>query len=206
MAAFDLRDLLFMVPAELQAGINVDETPVGVQVGVIQPIDSGEFNPFPHPPRHGRLVFEPRWDGVTYGKHDPNSQLFTHATDATQHLLPCVLYRQQVANTSFPNVSGDVIQCSPLIGKIAWTRPVSADGQPSNGAAELVDPFFRWFPCIWNGNAEIGDTRLLSLFLVDTQPVVGGARYRYWLMRFDERGEPVQAIPCGEVTIREPAP
>ena len=65
--------------------------------------------------------------------------------------------------------------------------------------AELVDPFFRW---VRAGLHLVS----LELYLVDTQPLVGGARYRYWLMRFDARGEPVQTVPCGEVTIREPAP
>jgi len=109
-----------------------------------------------------------------------------------------------VANDKFPAVSGDVIQCSPLISSIAWTRPLSQDGQEEAYAAELVDPFFRWVPWVINGVA--GLPKSLQLYLVDTQPLVGGASYRYWLERFDARGEPVQTVPCGDVTIGEPAP
>jgi hypothetical protein len=194
--AIDLSD----VPAELRADVDVDATPVGILVGAITIGDTEEFSMG----SHGRLVFSAVWYSLAQGRHDPNTQLFTRASDAAPHLLPCVLYRQQVANASFPDVSGDVVQCSPLIAKIAWSRPLNVDGAEMTYAAELVDPFFRWVPWIQPG--AVGRPRLLALYLVDTQPVVGGARYRYSLLRFDSRGEPVHTVPCGEVTIGEVAP
>jgi hypothetical protein len=168
--------------------VDVDETPVGIRVGSIKVGTDGRFF---FGSRSPAFVADP--GTIAEGRHDPNTQLFQHA-DETQRLLPCVLYRQQVANDNFPAVSDDVIQCSPLISSIAWTHP---DHMPSG--AELVDPFFRW---VRAGLHLVS----LELYLVDTQPLVGGARYRYWLLRFDARGEPVQTVPCGEVTIREPAP
>jgi hypothetical protein len=60
----------------------------------------------------------------------------------------------------------------------------------------LVDPFFRWAL-----RDPDDSTHITDLYLVDTQPVVTGASYRYWLMRFNNLGEPIQNIPCGQVTI-----
>ncbi len=196
IAAVDLSD----IPVELRADVDVDATPVGIRVGAIPIGDTEEFSLG----SHGRLAFAAVWGSTAQGRHDPNTQLFTHASDVAQDLFPCVLYRQQVANASFPDVAGDVIQCSPLISSIAWVHPVTDDGQEKAYAAELVDPFFRWVPWIPYGTVNL--PRSLVLYLVDTQPLVGGACYRYSLLRFDARGEPLQAVPCGEVTIREPAP
>ena len=166
-----------------------DETPVGIRVGSLD-VGGGSLYFFGN---HNLPAFYPTNGTTAQGRHDPNSQLYRHATDATQHLLPCVLYRQQVASTAYPDVSGDVVQCSPLIRKIAWSHP-----DQIQAAAELTDPFFRWV-----GAAPNDNPKLLELFLIDTQPVVTGARYRYWLLRFDEStGEPVQTVPCGEVTIQ----
>ena len=128
------------------------------------------------------------------GRHDPNSQCFVSPVNAADKLLPCVLYRQQVVSDAFTAVSGDILQCSPLLSKIAWIR---TDNSPR--LAELADPYFRWA-----GPAPNDFPGLLDLFLVDTQPVTAGARYRYWLVRFDAKtGEPKQTVPCGEVTIAE---
>lgn len=166
-----------------------DETPVGIRVGSLD-VGGGASYLFGE---HDLPAFYPNAGTTAQGRHDPNAQLYRHANNNALRLLPCVLYRQQVANTAFPAVSGDVVQCSPLIRKIAW----SYLNQNPN-IAELADPFFRWV-----GAAPNDNPKLLELFLIDTQPVVTGARYRYWLLRFDENtGEPAQTIPCGEVTIQ----
>lgn len=167
--------------------LNRDETPVGIRVGAI-PLQGGEN--FFFGSRH--VAFGAGPNSASFGLHDPNTQVYPNAAAPKENLLPCVLYRQQVTNELFAAVSGDLVQCSPLIRRIAWAHPDNVAT-----AAELVDPFFRWV-----GAGPNDFPRVLELYLVDTQPVVTGARYRYWLTRFDPTGEPIQTIPCGEVTIR----
>ncbi len=102
------------------------------------------------------------------------------------NFMPVVLYRQQVANFFFPNVSGDVVQVSPLIEHIAFTSP-------SGNYTYLDDPFFFMsFP-------ERG--RVWDIVLKDTQPVVVGARYRYAFVRFRDDHELEEVIPLGEVEV-----
>jgi hypothetical protein len=176
----------------------VNQTPVGIRVGSITAFEGPEqfsFNTFfTSGPNAVALTIGP--NSTLQGRTDPNTQLYTQLGNARQRLLPCVLYRQQVANATFPAVSGDVIQASPLITSIAWRPAVSGNFS----GAELVDPFFRWRYTAPNDN-----THTIELYLVDTQPVVTGATYRYWLVRFNTLGEPFQTIPCGQVDI-VPAP
>lgn len=69
---------------------------------------------------------------------------------------------------------------------------------PPSHQAVLADPFFRWVGLDFNA-----PPLNLELYLVDTQPVVTGARYRYWLVRFDATtGEPIHTVPAGEITIQ----
>ena len=86
-------------------------------------------------------VFQTPTGSSTVGKVDPNQQLFTPASGVSGPLLPCVLYRQQVSNDVFPSVSGDVIQCSPLIRSIAW-EPIHLNARVQLG--KLTDPLFCW--------------------------------------------------------------
>lgn len=174
--------------------VGVDATPVGIRVGSLA-IDTdqtskGFDNVAPLAP-----VFVAPPGTATHGAADPNQQLFKRAGDAKQLLLPCVLYRTQVANDRFPNVGGDVVQCSPLVRSVAW---VAGRVNGVAVAAKLVDPLFRWI------GPDYPTVPTLDLYLVDTQPVVRGARYRYWLVRFSDLGEPIQTIPCGEVTVKTP--
>lgn len=105
-------------------------------------------------------------------------------------------HRAQVPNATFPKVSGDVIQCSPLIRAVAWLPESQVTGV---NAAQLADPYFRWI------GPDGLQVPLLDLYLVDTQPVVSRARYRYWLVRFNSFVEPIQTVPCGEVEIVDAA-
>jgi len=172
-----------------------DQTPVGIRVGAV-PVDQQTIFTVDST---GNMVlgFRPGYTGS--GKGDPNNQIYPHATDASQRLLPFVLYRQQVSNAAFPSVSGDVIQASPLITKIPTISFVDPQ-LPIWTMSKLMDPFFRWLGpgpdlLLYTVNPKA------ELYLVDTQPVVTGACYRYWLMRFNSLGEPIQTIPCGEITI-----
>ena len=176
--------------------VTPDQTPVGIRVGSV-PVD---YQTLFSIDSSGNLTlgFRPGYTG--FGKSDPNAQLYPNSSDATQKLLPFVLYRQQVVNAAYPSVSGDVIQVSPLIAKI----PTVIFNDPNVALwtqAKLLDPFFRW---LGPGIDLLGTTvnPAVELYLVDTQPVVGGAQYRYWLTRFNAFNEPVQTIPCGEITIQ----
>jgi hypothetical protein len=81
------------------------------------------------------------------------------------------------------------------VRSVAWA---SALLQGQEQRATLTDPLFRWV------GPDYPSIPQLDLFLVDTQPAVKGARYRYWLVRFSDLGEPIQTVPCGEVTVKSP--
>ena len=123
--------------------------------------------------------------GQLFDLTPPMDHLFTNAAVDGQTVMPCVLYRYQLANSLYPTVSGDVAQVSPLMEEIAYgTNAVSVT---------VYDPF-------------IGITRKDSgnweVYLIDTQPVVSGAKYQYLLMRFDEKTKELdRIIPAGTVTI-----
>jgi hypothetical protein len=171
------------------------ETPVGIRVGSLTIDNDQAKRGFSTQAPNGPVFYAPA-NSKTYGKADPNLQLFTRDGDLSQKLLPSVLYRQQVSNAAFPSVSGDVIQCSPLIQSVAWLPEMQAIGA---NAAQLADPYFRWI------GPDGLQVPLLDLYLVDTQPVVSRARYRYWLVRFNSFIEPVQIILCGEVEVVDAA-
>src|SRR5690606_13055226 len=70
--------------------------------------------------------------GELFGRHDPNLHL---AQRNGVSILPAALYRRQLPNSDFPDVTGDVIQVSPVLERIAIHR-VSALGD-----IHLKDPF-----------------------------------------------------------------
>jgi hypothetical protein len=176
----------------IHVSVDAQLNPVGIRIGSL-PIDNDAAKAgYATTPPVGPVLQTPT-GSATVGKVDPNQQVFAPASGASGPLLPCVLYRQQVANDAFPAVSGDVIQCSPLVRSIAW-EPIVLNARVQLG--KLTDPLFCWLGPVPRTAPN------LELFLLDTQPVVTGARYRYWLLRFSSLGEPVQTIPCGEVTIQ----
>ena len=102
-------------------------------------------------------------------------------------VLPAALYRQQLANDEWPVVSGDVVQVSPLVSRIAWENE---DG-PAYGI--LRDPYIALTTDIEVGSAYF---REANLYLLDTTPHVAGARYRYFLVCFGaDSGAPELVIP-----------
>lgn len=124
---------------------------------------------------------------------DPHHGLFRSAsTDpsrAGRTLLPCVLYRQQVTNANFPKVSGDVVQVSPLIERLPWIY---------NPAARQVTMPDR---LLGLSGETYNDHSYYLLYLLDQQPVVLGARYRYFVVRFNSKREPEDIIPAGEAEM-----
>ena len=105
--------------------------------------------------------------------------------------FPCVLYRHQVSNAKFPMVSGDIIQCSPLMESIAFEK--------SGTSAIIWDPFV-----IYDGisvNLGSGTINYLNTYLRDTQPVLAGARYKYVLVRFGKDGEIAEVLGTNEMEV-----
>jgi hypothetical protein len=107
-----------------------------------------------------------------------------------KNMFPFLLYRVQVSSTARPNVSGSVVQVSPLIEGISH--------QISGPNTLLRDPFFHAVPDEENPNAAFGD-----LYVLDTQPVLRGAKYQYFLLQLSDRFEPLRVLPLNQVEIPE---
>jgi len=115
---------------------------------------------------------------------------FYHRANGTP-LTDFMLYRYQVPNDAWPEVSGDVYQVTPLIENIAAT-PSTMQG---TDITAVHDPYVFI--------TEIPNTeRLYHLYVKDTQPVIEGAKYRYLVVRYDDRGEIAQVIPLSPVTAK----
>jgi hypothetical protein len=109
----------------------------------------------------------------------------------TVNLFPVVVYRAQIPNPDFPSVSGDLVQVTPYIDKLAEVPP----GTLSNAAYILKDPYFMAaYKSPDHGPAE-------TLLLLDNQPVLLGAAYRYYLVRFADDGEIDRVIRTNAVTV-----
>lgn len=103
-------------------------------------------------------------------------------------VLPVVLYRQQVYAGG---AVGDVIQVSPMIRSIGQST--------GSGYTRLTDPYLA---VVDNTPVNPDFAFPLDLCILDTQPAVGGATYRYLLARFDAvSGEIIDIIRAGDVTI-----
>jgi hypothetical protein len=141
--------------------------------------------------------------GIRNATKDLNTRLYKRAEGSSESILPAVLYRQQITNTEFPVVTGDVVQVSPLISRLLWTNELDP-GQDFPGSSLLRDPFIgvRKFT-----GPTVNDIRYPStarLYLLDTTPRIVGASYRYWLVCFDaETGAPEYVIPA---TLQEETP
>jgi hypothetical protein len=105
-----------------------------------------------------------------------------------QSLLPIILYRQQMTNAMFPRVSGDVTQVSPLVERIPF---ISAN----NVLATIPDRL------IGSGFLFVNGSTYTTFCLRDQQPVIQGAKYRYFVMRFNNQHEAEEIIPAGEVEV-----
>jgi len=122
---------------------------------------------------------------------DPNAGVFRSLGTKYpgQSLLPIVVYREQLTNSLFPRVSGDVVQVTPLIERIPW----SID---SDSVVTIPDRLFAGF-------SEYHLPNYYYYFYVrDLQPVQLGAAYRYFVVRFNGQREIQEIIPAGDVLIQ----
>ena len=120
---------------------------------------------------------------------------FVYTNQYAEPLLPSVvLYRYQLPSTGFPQVSGDMVQVSPLMESIASATVIV----PNLGNFTRVhDPFIHLSRPLGDNNA----TGFAEMYLLDTQPLVLGARYAYLLVRFNAGGEVVQVIPTTFIDV-----
>lgn len=118
---------------------------------------------------------------------DLDLQLYT--SNGGETALPFVLYRYQLANEFFPDVSGDVVQVSPRIDRIR-TLDSTRDSLP---VVEVVDPFIE---LLWDD-----DDSNYGVYVKDTQGVTRGATYQYVLVRFGDDGEIDRSFPVNELFI-----
>ena len=111
----------------------------------------------------------------------------------TRSLFPCILYRIMVDANGDP-VTGDLVQCSPLIGGDSTFAMQVVSTVPSG--IILKDPFLLF----GEGRFRDGDYGV-PLYLKDNQPVIRGEIYQYYLALTDARGEIASVIDLGTVTI-----
>jgi hypothetical protein len=107
-------------------------------------------------------------------------------------LFPVAVYRYQVPNANYSVVSGDVVQVTPLMEEIAYGNIATGIG--------VYDPFLFIFRTTATGAGGVflpGE-----MYLLDTQPLVVGARYRYLLVRLADNKEIEQVIVTNEVEIQ----
>jgi hypothetical protein len=118
---------------------------------------------------------------------------FTFTNSLGESLFPAAMYRIQTASAEFPTVPGDVVQVTPLMENIAYSRATNASGAVF---VQIQDPFIRV------GNATFGNNDPdAPIYLVDTQPVIERARYVYLLVRFDENHEIKEVVPSSVVEV-----
>ena len=111
-------------------------------------------------------------------------------------ILPLALYRVQVPNLYFPNVPGDVVQVSPMMEKVAQHKYVS--GGP---VTEVTDPFISILPDTVTGLPRTVGASDQDILLMDRQPVIKGARYKYLLVRFGPDKEIERVIATNDVDV-----
>jgi hypothetical protein len=105
-----------------------------------------------------------------------------------------MIYRYQVPNTRFPVVSGDIVQVSPLMERIAHNKVNGlVNGQPAD-VTMVVDPFVKML-------SFTSQPARNEIYLLDTQPAVRKAAYAYLAVRFTKLGEVIDVLPIAAVEV-----
>ncbi len=105
-------------------------------------------------------------------------------------IFPVVVYRYEIPNGSDP-VSNDVVQVTPLMEQIAYQHTVAPAANP---VTLLHDPFIA---VVYSGTPD-----LRNIFLLDRQPVISGAKYKYIVVRLDDTTKEIERVMLtNEVTI-----
>jgi hypothetical protein len=168
--------------------------PVGVRIGAVESYDG-----YPAVEDFNRAL-ELFGNFEDTPKLDPNYYLFRRIGGA-ETIFPAVLYRQQVTNINFPRVSGAVMQVSPLMERIPFRNKsdqFTARYEVTDKLIARSGPEETNIPGHPNREFALGT---YGLYLLDAQPVMTGATYRYFLVRFKDNRELDMIVPAGEVTI-----
>ncbi len=136
-------------------------------------------------------LFPPNMTNAIAGAADPLDHVYRSARDQGR-LFPLVVYRAQIPNAAFPDVSQDVVQVTPLMEEIAFDRGLTPNGA---NAVFVHDPFIRLIPTTATPSAPDWE-----LYLLDTQPVVDDATYQYFLVRLNpDTREIAEVMPTNPV-------
>lgn len=167
---------------------------IGVRIGTAERVRSCFTNYETDP---GNPVFSIGGDEAPETFLYPNAAAIPMPGVERPKLLPVMLYRYQVPNDMFPTVSGDIVQVTPLIESIAARRENPVSGLPAAcDGWRIYDPYI----AVSSGQDGTVDNPTQSeLWLLDSHPIVFGARYRYLLVVFNEHGEVRTVIPTNEV-------
>ena len=163
--------------------------PVGVRVGELSITALPNNNAWTEYSNDYLTYLQGTFDGPPPQSYDPNTGVFRAigGARAGQRLLPFVLYREQLTNALFPRVSGDITQVSPLIERVPWklgTNGVVIPDRLFAGQHEYFAPSYHYF-----------------FYVRDLQPVQRGAKYRYYVVRFNAQREVEETIPAGDVEL-----
>ncbi len=134
-------------------------------------------------------------------QRDPEHYLYTHDAVAAAEpdepipgcVFPVALYRVQIANSNFASVSGDIVQVSPLMEKIA-----QYDNGPNTRVTDAFIAILHESDSPLTGTAANFDH---DIFLLDRQPVLKGATYKYLLVRFSPTKEIERVIVTNTVDV-----
>jgi hypothetical protein len=137
----------------------------------------------------------PQW---LSGAVNPMSLLFTNASG--EGVFPLALYRYQVPNARFTNVSGDVIQVSPLMENISY-QITNYSVVFGSQTVHFTNSLLRDSYIVYDLFPVTDLFNLFFMYLQDTQPVISGARYRYLLVRFRKNGEIAEVLPTNEMEV-----
>lgn len=138
------------------------------------------------------------------GHIDPLAQLYKNNNVATSEssrgtaagiVFPVVVYRYQVANAAKPTVSNDVVQVTPLMEQIA----IQHTSKMGTDYTLVHDPFV----CIAPQTSLVpADPGTHDIYLLDRQPVMRGATYRYVIVRLNDSTKEIdRVLTTNDVTI-----
>lgn len=104
-------------------------------------------------------------------------------------LFPFVLYRAMVPSTKYVIAGGETYQVSPMIESV--TKEVASDLATVRYSVEtrIFDPHIFMDHEVTN----TGDV-LVNIYVRDTQPVIRGTRYQYFLVNFDARSKEITKV------------
>ncbi len=198
--AFSYSRVAAVILRDVDLGID-PRYPVGIRIGDLTSFTLQSYN-YPVFNVYSTNFFS--YYPITSPQRDPSQFLFARNSRNPelngQLLLPIVVYRQQITNSVFSKVSGNLIQVTPLLERLAWgfsPHILGTHGPPDT--TTVYDPL------IAATRESVGQGNSISLgyflYLRDQQPVMLGASYHYYVVRFNAKHEVAETIDAGSITI-----